>query len=52
MKVVVAFEEAGAGGCDHGLEEGGGPLLGGKADAGGANMGEEAFEEADLGNSQ
>ncbi len=49
MQVVVAFEEAGAGGGDEGLEERGG--AGGRrdAEARGAEVGEEAFEQTELG---
>ena len=48
MEVVVAFEEAGAGGRDHRLKESGGADLGGETNAGGAYAVEEAFEEAHL----
>lgn len=48
VEVVVAFEEAGAGGGDEGLEEGGWAWVGGEAEAGGREVGEEAFDEADV----
>ena len=48
MQVVVAFEEAGAGCCDEGLEEGGWARGGREAEAGGTEVDEEAFEETDL----
>lgn len=50
MQVVVALEEAGAGGCDEGLEEGGWAGVGREAEKGGADVSDEAFEETDLGN--
>jgi len=50
VEVVVAFEEAGAGGGDHGLEESGGANIGGEADARGAEMGKETFEQTELEN--
>ena len=43
MQVVVAFQEAGAGGCDEGLEEGGWARGGCEAEAGGTEVGEKAF---------
>ncbi len=49
VQVVVAFEEAGAGGGDEGLEERRGAGGGCQAEARGAEVGEEAFEQADLG---
>ena len=48
MQIVVAFEEAGAGGDDEGLEEGGGAGSGGKAETGCADVGEETFEQTYL----
>ena len=48
MHVVVAFQRAGAGGGDEGLEEGGGAGVCRDAETGCAEVGEEAFEEANL----
>lgn len=50
MQVVVALEEAGAGGRDEGLEEGGWARGGREAEEGGADVSDEAFEQTDLGN--
>ncbi len=49
VQVVVAFEEAGAGGGDEGLKERGGAGGSRHAEAGCAEVGEEAFEQTDLG---
>lgn len=49
MQVVVALEEAGAGGGDEGLEERGWAGRGCEAETGGADVSDEAFEETDLG---
>lgn len=49
MQVVVAFEEAGAGGSDEGLEERGRAGSGRYAEMGCADVSDEAFEVTDLG---
>ena len=48
MQVVIAFQEARAGGCDEGLEEDGWAGSGCEAETRCAEVGEEAFEETDL----
>ena len=49
MQVVVALEEAGAGGGYEGLEERRWARSGCQTETGCAEVGEEAFEETDLG---
>ena len=48
MEIVVAFEEAGAGGCDDRLEEDSRTSFGSYTHTRGTKAGEEAFEEAEL----
>lgn len=52
MEVIIAFEDARAGGRYHRLEEGGWANFGGETDAVGTQVGEEAFEETNLGGCQ